>query len=212
MATMQAPGAGLGGGDLGKRSRQAAVAAAVLLAIVAIVVPFLVHALQDRDPEASAVQQTSPQTTTATGRHHTSSGTSGDTTSDAALGSRGDLPSLLPAARLALRDGQPVRVGDVTTGVVHRSATAGWQVLVRWDGRLQPLPIRGPVSLGAATWASRAGLLYTRVATATPGRFHVYAWSPTGGTAYTPPTLVATTVGDVCFNQAFTAFGGCSQG
>jgi hypothetical protein len=210
MTTVHAPGTGLGGDGLGKRSRQAAVAAAVVLAFVAIVVPFVVHALQDRDPATSrTLQRTSPQTTPSSGRHHTSST---DPSTDSALGARGDLPSLLPAGGMALSEGQPVRVGYITTGTLHHAATTGWQVLVRWDGRVQPLPTRGPVSVGTRSWVSQAGLLYSRVPTGTPGRFHVYAWSPIGGTAYTPPTLVATSLGDVCFDPAFTAFGGCAPG
>jgi hypothetical protein len=41
------------------------------------------------------------------------------------------------------------------------------------------------------------------------GRFDVFAWDPQGGSAYTPPTLVAVDLGPVCFDQAFTAFGDC---
>jgi hypothetical protein len=179
------------------------VIAAVVLACAAIVVPFGLHAL-DHPAAVPAVAplQTSPSSTTH--EHHRA-------TTDSALGSQGDLPSLLPAASPSLSDGISVRVGDITTGAVRRMP-AGWQVVVRWDGRLQPLTARGPVSLGAGSWVSHQGLLYSRVATPTPGRFRVYAWGAQGGTVYTPPTLVATSLGEVCFNQAFTAFGGCPAG
>ena len=44
---------------------------------------------------------------------------------------------------------------------------------------------------------------------ATPDRFRVYSWDPRGGSAYTPPALVANPLGQVCFNRSFTAFGDC---
>jgi hypothetical protein len=205
MAMTHAPGTGLGGGNLGKGGRRAAVLGAVVLAVLAIVVPFAVHDLQHRHPAAAPViQRAAPHPSTTQGPHHV--------VTDSALGARGDLPSLLPDRSPTLTTGQSVRLGDITTGSVRRAPTAGWQVLVRWDGKLQPLTTRGSVSLGADSWVSRAGLLYSRVPTGTPGRFHVFAWSPQGGTAYTPPTLVATALGDVCFNPAFTAFGGCQAG
>jgi hypothetical protein len=185
---------------------RAAALAAALLAVVAIVVPFLIHALQDPDTVTSKVaHQTTQPATAPQVHHHTTAGAH-----DSALGSRTDLPALLPQGSPGLSEGQAVRLGDITTGTLHRNPTTGWHVLVRWDGRLQPLTTRGSASLGPTSWVSRAGLLYSRVATGTPGRFHVFAWSPQGGTVYTPPTLVATALGDVCFNQAFTDFGGCS--
>jgi hypothetical protein len=204
MAITHVPGSGLGGAGLGPRGRRAAVIAAVVLACAAILVPFGIHALRDDAPPATAAtHQTVHQAVASHPRHHT--------VTDGVLGSRADLPSLLPAAGPGLQDGATVRVGDITTGVVHRSPTGAWQVVVRWDGQPQPLTAQGPVSLGAGSWVSRAGLLYSRVATGTPGRFRVYAWDAQGGTAYTPPSLVATSLGPVCFNQTFTAFGGCTR-
>jgi hypothetical protein len=127
-----------------------------------------------------------------------------------ALGDPGDLPPLLPSGRPELRDGQSVRVGDITEGTLRRTA-AGWRVLVQWDGRLRPLATRGRVALGDTSWVSASGLLYSRVPAGTPGRFHVYAWTPRGGSVYTPPVLVATALGRVCFDKTFTAFGDCSR-
>ena len=71
---------------------------------------------------------------------------------------------------------------------------------------------RGAIGLSDPSWVSQSGLLYTRVPTDTAGRFRVYAWDPQGGTAYTPPVLVATSLGRVCFNHSFTAFGDCTSG
>src|SRR5206468_4921328 len=99
----------------------------------------------------------------------------------ATLGPQGDLPPLLAPGRPALRGGARVLVGELTTGTLTLTPGRGWQVLVRWDGRRQALPMRGPVSLADPSWLSSAGLLYTRVPTSTPGRFHVYAWDPQGG-------------------------------
>jgi hypothetical protein len=106
-----------------------------------------------------------------------------------------------------------VRLGVVTDGVLQRMPDGAWQVLVRWNGRLRPVPTRGPVQLAAgaaSSWISEEGLLYTRVPTGTPGRFRVYGWDPRGGSAYTPPTLVSISLGQACFNQDFTAYGTCT--
>lgn len=204
MAMTHAPGTGLGPGDTGpfghlRFGRRTAIVAVVALVLAAVVIPFGLHAL-DRDGAQAAPATTSTPTTPSQHQPQKSS----------ALGSRGDLPSLLPARTPALRAGAKVRVGDVTTGSVRRT-TAGWQVVVRWDGRLQPLTTSGPVRLGdGTTWVASAGLLYTRVPTGEPGRFKVYAWQPQGGSAYTAPGLVATSLGAVCFNASFTDFGGCT--
>jgi hypothetical protein len=82
--------------------------------------------------------------------------------------------------------------------------------VVRWDGRVQPLATTGRVGLGAGTsWVAPSGLVYTRVPTGVAGRFKVYGWQPQGGSAYTAPSLAATSLGAVCFNHDFTDFGGC---
>ncbi len=203
MAATHAPGPGVGP-ERRRHARQASVVAA--LAVAAVVVPFGLHDLAHRARDAATAPATaSPPTSSARQRPAV----------DPRLGSHGDLPALLPT-RGRLTDGTHVRLGDVTTGVLRRTPDGGWQVLVRWDGRLQPVvphaPRRvGPGSSGptVATWVSRDGLLYTRVVTSRPGRFRVYEWEPRGGTAYSPPALIATPLGPVCFNHAFTAFGDC---
>lgn len=204
MATTHAPGIRPDGGRHGRR---ATVAAAVVLAFAAIVVPFGLHAVGRNGAQASSA--THPSATPTTAAHR-------DATTDASLGPRGDLPALLPARRSSLTDGTRVRLGDVTDGVLRRTPDGRWQVLVRWNSRLQPVALRGPVRLRgyaagqpSVSWVSADRLLYTRVSTASPHRFHVYAWEPRGGSAYTPPRLVATALGRVCFNRTFTAFGDC---
>lgn len=200
MATIHLPGAGDAAGR-----RRMAVVAGVVLACAAIAAPFGLRGLDRDHPVASAAtRQTegNPAAPSASHPHHRSS-------SDTALGRQADLPPLLAPGPPSLRAGQAVRVGDVTEGTLRRTPRVGWQVMVRWDGRLQPVPTHGPVSLGSGSWVARSGLLYTRVATSTPGRYVVYAWSPQGGSAYTVPTLLATRIGDVCFNASFTAFGDC---
>jgi hypothetical protein len=205
MATTHAPGAGFGPGDAHKHRRAAVIAVAVL-ACAAIGVPAGVRGLDDDDARASAATPTTPAGSVP---HHRLGGGIGD---EHVLGPQGDLPPLLASSavgvRAGLRAGARVRVGDITSGSLRRTP-AGWQVVVRWAGRLQPLTLRGPVSLTHASWLSADGLLYTRVPTARPGHFTVYAWDPHGGSAYTPPSLVAVSVGQVCFNRSFTAFGNC---
>jgi hypothetical protein len=204
VATIHVPGTGVGPHG-GKHARRATTIAAVVLALAAIVVPFGLRDLGRSGAHATAATHASaPAPEMPRVRQHPST--------DATLGSHGVLPELLPGHRLT--DGSRVRLGDITAGVLRRTHGT-WQVLVRWDGRVRPVPTRGPLSLGAGsaahatTWVSSRGLLYTRVALPGPGRFRVYAWEPRGGTAYTTPTLVATDLGRVCFNRAFTAFGNC---
>jgi hypothetical protein len=205
MATTHAPGAGFEPGDA-HRHRRAAVIAGVVLACTAVAVPFGVRGLDDDDARASAGTPTAPANQVS--HRHQAAGTR----SAAALGPRGDLPPLLASssagARTGLRPGARVRIGDVTDGSLRRTP-AGWQVVVRWAGRLQPLTLHGPVSLGRGSWLSADGLLYTRVPAARPGHFRVYAWDPQGGSAYTPPSMVAVSLGQVCFNPSFTAYGNC---
>jgi len=204
VASTQVPRPGVGPRG-GTRGRRAPIIAAGVLACAAIVLPFALHAVHRsgaHSPAAATVA--APTTVTApTGRHPVD---------DPEVGRRGDLPALLPR-RSRLTDGTHVRLGDLTVGVLRRTAAGRWQVLVRWDGKVQPVPTRGPVRLGGpsahpTSWVSAEGLLYTRIPVGT-GRFRVYAWDPRGATAYTPPTLVATDLGRVCFNASFTAFGDC---
>lgn len=204
MATTHAPGTGIGPGDAGRHGRRTAVIAGVVLVCAAIVVPFGLHGVQRSGAHASTTAP--PPTTPSPAGHH----------QDAAVppwGSPADLPSLLPARSAGLRDGLRVRLGDITDGTLRRTPAGGWQVVVRWNGHDQPLTVQGRVALAdGTTWVARSGLLYTRVATETAGRFRVYAWDPEGGTAYAPPTLAASGLGAVCFNDAFTAFGDCRAG
>jgi hypothetical protein len=205
VATIHVPGSGFGPHG-GRHRHRAPIIAAVLLACAAISVPFALHAF-DRStaPAPAATRVATPAHVTTPVHRHAAA--------DPEVGRRGDLPALLP--RLArLTDGTRVRLGDLTSGVLRRTAAGGWQVLVRWNGKVEPVPTKGPTGLGgfsahrATTWVSGSGLLYTRVPIG-PGQFRVYAWDPRGATAYTPPTLVATDLGRVCFNDSFTAFGDC---
>jgi hypothetical protein len=200
MAIIHAPGAG--SHDSGTR-RRAIIAASAALAVAAIAVPFSLHDLGRGGVQASpATRVSAPPVSPATQQQ---------VATDPALGPHGDLPALLPA-RSMLTPGAHVRLGNVTDGVLRRTPDGTWQVLVRWDGRLQPVPTRGPVQLAAgaaSSWIADDGLLYTRVPTGTPGQFRVFAWDPQGGTAYTPPVLVASSLGRACFDRGFTAFGNC---
>jgi hypothetical protein len=204
VATIHVPGTGIG--PHGRRARRAAVLAAVALAFAAIVVPFALRDVGRHGAAASATTQSVVPLPTPAAHPHRAT--------DAGVGLRGDLPALLPD-RGVLSDGTHVRLGDITSGVLRRMPEGSWQVLVRWDGRFQPAPLRGPVSLAGSgsqaetSWVSREGVLYTRVALAAPGRYRVFAWEPRGGTVYTPPALFATALGQVCFNSSFTAFGDC---
>jgi hypothetical protein len=204
MATTDASGTGVGpAGSHSRRTPLAAVAAAVL-ACAAIDVPFALHGLHGSGVRATTAPQVAQPSVEPAGQQQHEA-------TDPALGGHSDLPALLPA-RSKLVPGAHVRLGDVTDGVLRRMPDGAWKVLVRWNGRLRPVPTRGPVQLAAGaafSWISDEGLLYTRVPTGTPGRFRVYGWDPRGGSAYTPPTLVSMPLGQACFNQDFTAFGNC---
>jgi hypothetical protein len=202
---MQVPGTGLGPHG-GRHGRRAPIIAAVALACTAIVLPFALHAFHTSGAQAPATTGVAaPSPATAPVHRHP--------VADPDLGRRGDLPALLPV-RARLTDGTHVRLGDVTAGVLRRTATGGWRVLVRWNGKVQPAPTRGPVQLGgpsvqpSTSWVSAEGLLYTRIRIGA-GQFRVYGWDPRDATAYTPPTLVAIDLGRVCFNASFTAYGDC---
>lgn len=201
MATTDASGTGVG--PMGKHGRRAMIVAVVALALAAIVVPFALRALGGNGGQASAATPVAHPPVAPVA--HQQAGT------DPALGRHDGLPSLLPS-RSMLTPGARVRLGDVTDGVLRRTPAGAWQVLVRWNGRLQPVPTRGPVQLAAgaaSSWIADDGRVYTRVPTGSPDRFRVYSWDPRGGSAYTPPALVANPLGQVCFNRSFTAFGDC---
>jgi hypothetical protein len=182
----------------------------VALAFAAIVVPFGLRDVGKSGAQASPATHAAAPPRSAPAHQPPAV--------DAAVGPRGHLPALLPARSTRLSDGLRVRLGVITDGVLRRTPGGTGQVWVRWNGRLQPVPTRGPVQLIGATtghppssWVSDQGLLYTRVALARPGRFRVFAWAPRGATAYTPPTLVAKNLGLACFNRSFTAFGDCGS-
>ena len=201
MATTDASGTGVG--PIGKHGRRATIVAVVALAFAAIVVPFALRAVGGSGGQASAATSVAHPPVAPVAHRHAAT--------DPALGRHDGLPSLLPS-RSMLTPGARVRLGDVTDGVLRRTPAGAWQVLVRWNGRLQPVPTRGPVQLAAgaaSSWIAGDGLLYTRVPTGIPDRFRVYSWDPRGGSAYTPPALVANPLGQVCFNRTFTGFGGC---
>jgi hypothetical protein len=205
VATVHVSGTGLGPHG-GKPRRRGPIIAAVILACAAIVIPFAVHTFDRSSAATPAATPVSAPSQVTTPAHRL-------TVADPGVGQRGDLPALLPR-RSRLVDGARVRLGDVTSGVLRRTSVGGWQVLVRWNSKVQPAPTRGPVQLGgpseqrSTSWISEEGLPYTRIPLGA-GRFRVYAWDPRGATAYTPPTLVATDLGRVCFNHSFTAFGDC---
>jgi hypothetical protein len=206
MAALHAPGTGAEPAG-GRHGRQVAIVAAIALVLAVVVASFGLRGLTGDDAQASPATQPTPSPPWTPTRQ--------DPGVRAGVGPRGDLPALPPAAR-SPSAGTRVRLGDITDGVLRRAPDRTWQVRVRWNGRLQPVATRGPVGLGgpstayvSASWVSADGLLYTRVPTARPDRFRVYAWEPRGGTAYTPPTLVATDLGSVCFTPTFTAFGDC---
>jgi hypothetical protein len=216
MATTHASGTGVAP-DRSRHGRQAAIGAAVALAVVAILAVAVLFGLRDvGDKDAQASPATHP--TASAPSAAPASPIPDDPGAHADVGPRGDLPALLPAAPTRSAVAR-VRLGDVTDGVLRWTPDRTWQVRVRWNGRLQPVATRGPARLDASStvqrstsWVSEEGLLYTRVRTGSPHRFRVYAWEPRGGTAYTPPTLVATDLGQVCFDPSFTAFGNCRTG
>jgi hypothetical protein len=121
--------------------------------------------------------------------------------------------------------GPPVRLADGAPAVLlsqEGGDSDTWRVYVDRGGRVQPLPLQGPVPLGGGfrevhgvdraylSWLTREGRLYTRVGSPTPGRFHVWAWMPTGGDATAPPTLVARDLGTVCIDETLGTYGTCA--
>lgn len=117
---------------------------------------------------------------------------------------------------------RPVRIGDLTDGVLlsqEGGDSDTWGVYVRWAGRVQRLQTRGPIALGGGftrtgttaylSWTTADGSLYTRVGTPHPGRYHVFAWVPTGATASTAPVLEAQDLGIVCLDETWGTYGTC---
>jgi hypothetical protein len=117
---------------------------------------------------------------------------------------------------------RPVRVGDLTDGVLvtqEGGDSTTWRIYVRWAGLAQPLRTRGPVPLGGGfttsgstaylSWVAADGRFYTRVGLPRPGRYRVYAWTPTGATASTAPVLEARDLGVVCLDETWETYGTC---
>ena len=201
MAITDGPGAQLGPTRTGHRHGRAALLTGIFVGCAVIVTPFTVQLFHT--PRPFVVPLVSPPHL-----HPHEADSVLDT-----LGPRHHLPPMLPARSPVLREGLAVRVGDITEGRLRRTPGAGWAVVVRWDGRSQPLPTHGTVSLDTgSSWVSTGDVLYTRVATSTPGRYQVYGWHAAGASAYAPPTMVARYLGDVCFNPGFTDFGDCAAG
>ncbi len=117
---------------------------------------------------------------------------------------------------------RPARVGDLTQGVLvsqEGGDSDTWRVFVRWGGRVQPLHTRGPVPLGGGftadgataylSWMTPDGRLFTRIGTARPGRFHLYAWVPGDASASRAPLLRARDLGVVCLDATRGTYGAC---
>src|SRR5215217_7380885 len=139
MATMHAPGTGVEPGG-GRHRRQGAMVAAVALVLAVVVVPFGLRDLGGDDARASPAAHPTPSPASPPSTPSTAA------RRDPGVGSRGDLPALLPAARTPVA-GTRVRLGDITDGVLRRTSDGTWQVRVRWNGRLQPVETRGQVGL-----------------------------------------------------------------
>lgn len=202
MAIAHAPGAGYGPGRSHGHGRRTAVIGSVVLACAAITAPFAVHAL-DADHARSALRATTP----APAAHHPHQTSS----VQARLGPHGSLPDLRAGASPVLVQGQRVRIGEVTSGVLRRTAAGRWQVVVRWNGRPQAVPTSGAVTLADPSWVAATGLLYTRTPTGTPGQYEIYAWDAQGGSAYAPPSLIAFDLGRACLDASLTAYGDCHR-
>jgi hypothetical protein len=121
--------------------------------------------------------------------------------------------------------GSPVRLGHGRSAVLlsqEGGDSDTWRVYADLGGRVQPLPVRGPVRLGGGfvrtaagqsvlySWLTPHGRLFTRIGTGREGHYHVYAWRPVGGDATTPATLAAHDLGTVCLDETLGTYGICS--
>jgi hypothetical protein len=129
----------------------------------------------------------------------------------------------LPAGRTPALGRTPVSIGALTDGVLVSRPTGDsetWRVYVAWAGRVTALTTRGPVALGVGltadrgaayrTWLGPGGRAYTRVGTPRSGRFRVWAWEPSDASAWTPPVLVARSLGTVCLDEAGQSYDRCA--
>lgn len=135
--------------------------------------------------------------------------------------SRGTVRSVrVPAGPAPVLQGTPVSIGELTDGVLVSQKGGGsdtWRVFVAWGGRISTLKARGPVALGGGfthgtaylSWLGADGRPYTRLGTSRPGHFRVWAWLPSAATAWTPPVLVAHSLGTVCLDDVRQTYGTC---
>jgi hypothetical protein len=159
-------------------------------------------------------------------RRHTPSGPTEPPSYDLVVSGHGTTRSVrIPAGGPPVLDATPVNVGELTDGVLVSQGGGDadtWRVYVDWAGGIVELETSGSVSLGSRfagsndaaylSWQGADGRLYTRVGTTTPGRFRVWAWQPTGATAWTPPTLHADDLGVVCIDDLLQTYGTCTGG
>jgi hypothetical protein len=130
----------------------------------------------------------------------------------------------VPADRLPVLERTPVSIGELTDGVLVSQEGGGsdtWRVYVAWGGRISALGTRGPVVLGAGltvgggraylSWLGADGRPYTRMDTSRPRHFRVWAWLPSAATAWTPPSLVAHSLGTVCLDDVRQTYGACTS-
>ncbi len=128
----------------------------------------------------------------------------------------------VPATWRPVLERSPVSIGELTDGVLvsqgGRHADT-WHVYVAWAGRISALRMRGPVPLGGGSlpagsrvyrsWLGADGRPYTRIATARPDRYRVWTWLPSVASAWTPPTLVAHSLGTLCLDQSRATYATC---
>jgi hypothetical protein len=130
----------------------------------------------------------------------------------------------VPVGWAPLLFGPPVRLAGAGPAVLlsqEGGDSDTWRVYVDHGGRVLPVPVLGPLPLGGGftkasdgqgayySWLTPQGRLFTRVGTSRDGRYHVYAWHPTGGSASTAPTLVARDLGTVCIDETMGTYGTC---
>lgn len=135
----------------------------------------------------------------------------------------GDLTAhvLVPAGWPPVLRPRTVAPGGVSGVLISQEGgdSDTWRVYVDHDGRPVELPAQGPIALGGGfapgtgaaylSWVAADGSLFTRVGTARPGHYRVYAWAPDGSTSV--PTLQAHDLGVACFDDLFGTYGTCAD-